>query len=69
MSGIMNKSLKIVSYQESRIKQVIYHHSRMLATVSKKYVFSKHFSGEPKPTDLTLVEEKLPSINDGGLYY
>lgn len=36
--------------------------------VAKKFVIAKHFDGEPKPSDLTLVEEELPPIKDGGNY-
>lgn len=32
---------------------------------AKKYVIVKHFVDEPKPTDLQLVEEELPSIRNG----
>nr|XP_033338472.1 prostaglandin reductase 1-like [Megalopta genalis] len=31
---------------------------------AKKYVLVKHFQGEPKPTDLQLVEEELPPIKN-----
>ncbi|XP_078049993.1 prostaglandin reductase 1 [Augochlora pura] len=31
---------------------------------AKKFVLVKHFQGEPKPTDLQLVEEELPPIKD-----
>lgn len=30
----------------------------------KKYVLVKHFQGEPKPTDLKIVEEELPAIKE-----
>ncbi|XP_033223578.1 prostaglandin reductase 1-like [Belonocnema kinseyi] len=33
--------------------------------VAKKFVIANHFDGEPKPSDLTLVEEELPPIKDG----
>ncbi|KAJ8673013.1 hypothetical protein QAD02_004274 [Eretmocerus hayati] len=36
-----------------------------MSTVAKKFVFSKQFIGEPKPSDLTLVEEQLPPVKDG----
>lgn len=32
---------------------------------AKKFIVVKHFSGEPKPTDLKLVEEELAPIKDG----
>lgn len=33
---------------------------------ARKYVLAKHFQGEPKKTDLKIVEEELPPIKDGG---
>lgn len=39
--------------------------SHMMVT-SKKYVLVKHFQGEPKPSDLEIVEEQLPAIKDNG---
>ncbi|XP_015521664.2 prostaglandin reductase 1-like [Neodiprion pinetum] len=33
--------------------------------ITKKYVLTKHFEGEPKRSDLTLVEEKLPALKPG----
>lgn len=35
---------------------------------AKKYVITQYFKGEPKRSDLTLVEEELPALNDGGKY-
>lgn len=32
---------------------------------SQKYIVVKHFEGEPKPTDLQLVEEELPPLQNG----
>ncbi|KAF7987506.1 hypothetical protein HCN44_003268 [Aphidius gifuensis] len=37
--------------------------SHMMVTC-KKYVLVKHFKGEPKPSDLEIVEEQLPAIKD-----
>lgn len=31
---------------------------------AKKFVLAKHFQGEPKPTDLQLVEEELPPLQN-----
>lgn len=68
MAKVVGKSLKIILHQQTLIKQLRYQQQyRTLNTVAKKYVFSKHFSGEPKPTDLALVEEELPAIKDGGI--
>lgn len=69
MAGIVKKSLLMLSQQKAVIGQLGYQNSRTVTTVAKKYVFSKHFSGEPKPTDLKLVEEELPAIKDGGQCY
>ena len=33
---------------------------------AKKYVLAAHFQGTPKKSDLKIVEEKLPALNDGG---
>lgn len=33
---------------------------------AKKYVVVKHFVDEAKPTDLKLVEEELPPLQNGG---
>lgn len=33
--------------------------------IARKYIIVKHFDGEPKETDLKLVEEELPPIEDG----
>lgn len=33
---------------------------------AKKYVIMKHFVNNPKPTDLKLIEEELPALQDGG---
>jgi len=33
---------------------------------TKKFILAKHFVGEPKPDDLTLVEEELPPLQEGG---
>lgn len=39
------------------------HFSKMVK--AKKFLVVKHFEGEPKPTDLQLVEEELPPIRNG----
>ena len=36
--------------------------------VTKKFILSKHFKGEPKSSDVKLIEEELPPIKDGGQY-
>ncbi|XP_033221908.1 prostaglandin reductase 1-like isoform X3 [Belonocnema kinseyi] len=36
--------------------------------VGQKYIIAKKFEGEPQPTDLTLVEDKLPPIKDGEIF-
>jgi len=33
---------------------------------TKKFIFAKHFVGEPKADDFTLVEEELPPLKEGG---
>lgn len=33
--------------------------------LTKKYVIEKHFKGEPKASDVKLVQEELPEIQDG----
>ncbi|XP_015521661.1 prostaglandin reductase 1-like [Neodiprion virginianus] len=33
--------------------------------IAKKYVLAKHFEGEPKRSDLPIVEEELPPLKDG----
>ena len=33
----------------------------------KKYLYAHKFEGIPKVTDLQLVEEELPPVNDGGI--
>lgn len=33
---------------------------------AKRFILSKHFKGEPKASDLTLDEEQLPHVADGG---
>ena len=33
---------------------------------ARKFVVVKHFEGEPKRSDLKLVEEELPALQDGG---
>ncbi|XP_001603755.1 prostaglandin reductase 1 [Nasonia vitripennis] len=65
MAGIVKKSLVMLCQHQAVISQLGYQNSRTITTVAKKYVFSKHFSGEPKPTDLKLVEEELPAVKDG----
>lgn len=34
---------------------------------AKKYVLVKHFVNDPKPTDLQLVEEELPPLQNEGI--
>nr|CAD7267117.1 unnamed protein product [Timema shepardi] len=34
-------------------------------TKAKKFILARHFDGEPKESDLKLVEEELPPIKDG----
>lgn len=36
--------------------------------IAKKYVLARKFEGEPKPSDFSLVEEKLPALKSGGEY-
>lgn len=36
--------------------------------IGKKYILNKHFDGFPKPDDLKLVEEELPTLKDGGRF-
>nr|CAD7415442.1 unnamed protein product [Timema cristinae] len=36
-------------------------------TKAKKFILARHFDGEPKESDLKLVEEELPPIKDGVL--
>lgn len=36
--------------------------------IAKKYVLAKYFKGEPKRSDLPIVEEELPALKDGGMY-
>ena len=33
---------------------------------ARKYVMESQFQGEPKRSDLKIVEEDLPPLNDGG---
>lgn len=33
---------------------------------AKKYILAAHFQGVPKQSDLKIVEEKLPGLNDEG---
>jgi hypothetical protein len=33
---------------------------------TKKFILAKHFVGEPKESDLKLVEEDLPALKDRG---
>ena len=35
---------------------------------AKKYILAKHFDGEPKESDIKLVEEELPPLKDNGKY-
>ena len=34
--------------------------------IAKKFILEKHFKGKPKSSDLKIVEEELPSLQDGG---
>ena len=34
---------------------------------AQKFVLAAHFQGDPKRSDLKIVEEKLPALNDGGV--
>jgi len=33
---------------------------------ARKYILAAKFQGAPKRSDLQIVEEKLPALNDGG---
>ena len=33
---------------------------------ARKYILAALFEGVPKQSDLKIVEEKLPALNDGG---
>ena len=33
---------------------------------ARKWILAKHFDGFPKESDLKLVEEELPELQDGG---
>ena len=33
---------------------------------TRKYIVAAQFQGTPKRSDLKIVEEKLPALNDGG---
>nr|CAD7448958.1 unnamed protein product [Timema bartmani] len=39
--------------------------AKEVMTKAKKFILAKHFDGEPKESDLKLVEEELPPIKDG----
>jgi hypothetical protein len=69
MLNIISKSFITFSRRQAIIHDKRYQNYRTLTTVAKKYVFSQYFSGEPKPANITLVEEKLPAIKDGGMHY
>lgn len=32
---------------------------------AKKFIYASAFKGEPKPSDIQLVEEDLPALKDG----
>lgn len=34
---------------------------------AKKWILAHHFDGQPKDSDLELVEETLPALKDGGM--
>ena len=36
---------------------------------TKKFIMVKHFDGLPKLSDFSIIEETLPSLNDGGNLY
>lgn len=38
-------------------------------TEARKYVLTKHFQGEPKKSDFEIVQEELPELKDGGIYF
>lgn len=62
----MRKCLVVLSRNKLLPHQPRHENSSRTLATAQKYVFSKHFVGEPKPTDLTLAEEKLPVVKDGG---
>lgn len=33
---------------------------------ARKFIVLKHFNGKPKKSDLQLIEEELPSLQNGG---
>ena len=37
--------------------------------IAKKFILEKYFEGKPKRSDLKLVEEELPSLQDGGTHF
>jgi len=40
--------------------------SREAMATARKYILVAKFQGAPKRSDLQIVEEKLPALNDGG---
>ncbi|XP_014218532.1 prostaglandin reductase 1-like [Copidosoma floridanum] len=62
MASSFKKCISLLSQQSLSIQR-----NRTLATVAKKYVYTKHFADQPKPTDLRLVEEQLPPLKDGDI--
>ncbi len=43
--------------------------NNMSNRVSKKWVVKNSFKGDPKREDLEIVEEELPPLKDGGIYF
>ena len=39
---------------------------QLAMATARKFVLAAHFQGAPKRSDLKIVEEKLPTLNDGG---
>mgnify|MGYP004598372501 CR=1 FL=1 len=33
---------------------------------AKRFIVVKHFQNDPKPSDLQLIEEELPALQNGG---
>lgn len=66
----------MVNRLTSRLVGIINKHkpvkvSRLNVTImvtAKKYILNNHFHGFPKVEDLKLVEEELPTLNDGGKF-
>ena len=39
-----------------------------MSRINKKFVLASHFQGEPKLSDIQLIEEQLPELKDGGQF-